>query len=525
MAARHGERPCLHFLHDGTKLNYREFELATNRLANGLKAIGLGHGSHVAVLSDNRLEQLFAYFAVAKIGGASVPVVTAAKGYFLQRFIGNSECTAIIAEPEFLPNLAGVVEDLPLLDTLVILPSLESVAPPPLPDELRSLRLTDFTTLMAASDAPVDDAKPSDRAQILYTSGTTGPSKGAEYPNSAILAWGWQSARSRGYGPDDVALNAFPLFHAGSWLTLVMPMFWAGGSVAVARRFSASRFLEQARESQATVAAVVAVAAFLAAQPPSPADRDHRLWQVTTAPPPPDPRAFEERFGLRLTSGFALSDYGSSHALTVDAPHEKLGSAGRLKDDWEMRVVDDDDFDVPEGQTGELLLRCNIPGGAPTGYYKMPEATLESRRNLWFHTGDYVRVDADGYMWFVDRKKDAIRRRGENISSYELEMVLNRHPAVTAAAFFPVNPHGTEEEVAVALLVTEGQPVTEAEIVEFCAREMPKFAVPRYVRFVGAFPQTGSGKIQKRTLRAETEAALPDVWDREAQRATAVSRS
>jgi len=295
-----------------------------------------------------------------------------------------------------------------------------------------------------------------------------------------------------------------------------MTTMWVDGTVVLGRRFSASRFLDQARGCRATTAFVVSVASFLSAQPPSPADRDHRLRRLVTAPPPPNPLQFEERFGLRLVAGFGLSDYGCSHSRGFSAPASKVESSGTLNPGWEVMCADDRGLATPTGVPGEILLRCNIPGGAASGYYKMPEATLESRRDLWFHTGDIGYIDEDGYLYFVDRKKDVIRRRGENISSIELELVLSQHSDVASVAFFPVRAESAEDEVAVAIVQRHPGRLREADIVAYCESVMPRYAVPRYVRFVESFPFTASGKVQKASLRKETESMLTLIWDRQA---------
>jgi carnitine-CoA ligase len=444
----------------------------------------------------------------------SVPVNTAAKGYFLERYVGHSDCRAILIEPEFLPTLAAVVDALPQLDTLIVLDQWQEQGPPAIPVRLQRLRVLRYADVAAGSDTPVDVAPPAGLVQILYTSGTTGPSKGNMYCQTALLNWGRSVSCGEEVGADDVYYVPFPLHHGTAWF-LSLAMLWVGGSIALARRFSASRFMDHARASRATAAVGMGVADFLTVASPSPADRDHRVRQMVCAPLPNNPLAFEERFGLKLISAMGISDYIISLYLGPSAPREKLGSCGRMLPEREIRLVDDEERDVPVGAPGEVLLRCTVPNGAASGYYKMPEETLESRRNLWFHTGDLARRDADGYYYFVDRKKDSIRRRGENISSVELEMVLGRHPGVLASAFFGVRTSTGEDEVAVAVIQREDSALAESSIVEHCRAHMPKFAVPRYVRIMNEFPLTASGKVQKAVLRADTESALDSTWDRE----------
>ncbi|RZA16262.1 MAG: ATP-dependent acyl-CoA ligase, partial [Lysobacteraceae bacterium] len=210
-----------------------------------------------------------------------------------------------------------------------------------------------------------------------------------------------------------------------------------------------------------------------------------------------------------------MSDFGMATVFSVNDPQDKLGSAGRVRTFYEMKIVDDDDFEVAPGETGEIAFRCNEPWRAPSGYYKMPEATANARRNLWFHTGDRGYVDADGYLFFVDRKKDAIRRRGENISAFEVEQIICLHPAVAEAAVYPVRADTAEDEVAASVQLREGAQADEKDLVAFCADNMAYYMVPRFLDMRPDFPRTLSQKIQKHLLKDEIEGRLASVWDRE----------
>lgn len=516
-AAALPDKVCLHYLPNGEKLTYAELDQATNSLADGLSGIGVSRGSIVSILTENRMEQLLCYFALAKLGAASVPINPAAKGYFLERFVGQSDSSVIIMEPTFLDNLAAVRSGLPELRTIILFDSFEQPGEPPeVPAELVGLHILPYDSVKSGDPAPRDDAEPRDLAQILYTSGTTGPSKGNMYAQSALLNWGRQLSIGHDIRQDDIQFIAFPLFHAGAWLSVTMTTLWAGGTVAIERKFSASQFFRQARDCGATVTLIAGGTPFLVAQAPSPSDRDHSLRQLCCGPPPADMAAFEERFNLRLSAGFGLSDFGISHGMSGAASRDKLGSCGAPLADIEVQIVDADGFELPAGQIGELRLRNNTPGGSSSGYYKMPEATIASRQDLWFHTGDYAYVDADGYLFYVDRKKDAIRRRGENISSVELEQVIVRHDAVAACAIFPIKAE-SEDDVAATVLVKPGFSLSEADLVAHCVEHMPAYAVPRYVSFANEFPLTGSGKVEKHKLRALMEENLSSTWDRERQ--------
>lgn len=514
------DRPCLSYLPDGRSFTYAEVESNANRLANGLQEIGIDRDTHVAILCDNLPEQIFLYFALAKLGAVCTPVNTAAKGFFLEYFLAHSDSTVLISEAELIPNFQEILSSVPNLKTVIVLSDQDNAETERVAERLgEDFAVYNYSEVAHGEDSHINCSQPDDLTQIIYTSGTTGPSKGIMYTHPAILHWGMQVSRIKKLVPDDVYLVVFPLFHAGAWFSATMPTLWAGGHVVIGRKFSASQFFSQARACDATCGFMVSLASFLAAQPPADSDRDHQLRFLVTAPMPPDPVGFEERFNLKLLSGFGLSDYGMSHYRGPDEPPDKILSSGKLVPGWEAICADEGDLPVPPGETGEILLRCNIPGAAPTGYYKMPDESLKSRRNLWFHTGDLGYIDNDGYLFFVDRKKDSIRRRGENISSIELEAVLGRHPEVEASAFFAVKCDEPEDAVAVAVKLRTGATADAANLIAFCSKNMPRYAIPRFVRFVDTYPQTASGKIKKLEVRSETEAMIDVIYDREKESA------
>jgi crotonobetaine/carnitine-CoA ligase len=214
-------------------------------------------------------------------------------------------------------------------------------------------------------------------------------------------------------------------------------------------------------------------------------------------------------------NNYGLSDFGMATAFTKDSPREKLGSIGKARPGIQVRIVDDLDFEVADGVAGEIVLRADEPWRATTGYYKMPEATLNATRNLWFHTGDRGYRDADGYFYFVDRKKDSIRRRGENISSFEVEQIIAAHSAVAEAAVFPIKVEANDEEVGAALVLKDGHAVSEGEIIAHCQKNMAYFMVPRFIQFRRELPMTQNGKVEKYKLQQDARDSLASFWDRE----------
>jgi crotonobetaine/carnitine-CoA ligase len=350
----------------------------------------------------------------------------------------------------------------------------------------------------------------------MYTSGTTGPSKGVLCSHAQEQTGGLFMAEQMGYRESDVLYTCLPLFHANALRITVNAALNAGATVALARRFSARQFWNDIRVSGATqFNALGAMANIILRQPASASDTDHkvRLCNIVPALPAEIAQEFSQRFGVPLTSL-----YGSTEAccpvFAVDVPAEKGPSCGRLAHPFEMRVVDDDDFELPHGEVGELLIRSGQPWHMFQGYFDMPAETLATLRNGWFHSGDRGYRDEDGFFYFVDRKKESIRRRGENISSYEVELGISQHPAVLEVAVVPYPSDLGEDDVLAFVVRRDGATVREEELVTFCEGRMAKFMVPRYVCFIEAIPKTPSEKVEKYKLRQQAEGNPDQLWDR-----------
>uniref|UniRef100_UPI003100F7D2 AMP-binding protein n=1 Tax=Neorhizobium sp. EC2-8 TaxID=3129230 RepID=UPI003100F7D2 len=355
-------------------------------------------------------------------------------------------------------------------------------------------------------------SRPSDTMAILYTSGTTGLSKGVCCPHAQYFWWGVHTAALLGVADDDVLLTCLPLFHTNALNTFFQALL-TSAPVYIESKFSASRFWTSLAESGATVTYLLgAMIPILLSKEPSEADRGHRT-RITLAPGVPSQfhAPFTERFGVSIIDG-----YGSTETNFVigGLPHEqRLGKMGKARPGFELAVFDEDDNEVADGTPGELVVRSHEPFSIATGYFGMPEKTVEAWRNLWFHTGDRVTKDGDGYVQFLDRMKDAIRRRGENISSFEVEQVLVAHPAIENAAVFPVQSELAEDEVMAAIVLKKDATVSAADILDFCQPRMSYFSVPRFVDFVEALPLTENGKVQKYKLIASGVTGA--TWDRE----------
>jgi crotonobetaine/carnitine-CoA ligase len=354
---------------------------------------------------------------------------------------------------------------------------------------------------------------PGSTAAILYTSGTTGPSKGVCCPHAQFYWWGVLVGEMLEIGEDDVLYTVLPLFHTNALNAFVQALV-AGATFELGPRFSASRFWEQVAASGATVTYLLgAMVNILMSRPDGPGDAAHRV-RTALAPATPAARvdSFRARFGVQLVEGYGSTE--TNCPIGESWRGQRPGWMGRVRDGFHARVVDALDAEVAPGEPGELVLRSDHPFAFATGYFGMPEKTVEAWRNLWFHTGDRVVRDADGWFAFMDRLKDAIRRRGENISSFEVEHVLLEHAAVSSVAVFPVASEMSEDEVAAAVVLREGSTADPVALVRHCEPRLAYFAIPRYLRFVEALPLTENGKVRKSVLR--DAGVTDDMWDREA---------
>jgi len=389
---------------------------------------------------------------------------------------------------------------------------------PPVFSTARQLSYEDFSALAAADAGVLVTPKPEDIAFIMYTSGTTGPSKGVLMPHAHCYLFGLGTQRALELAEADRYYICMPLFHANGLLMQFLGSFIAGAWVYVVERFSPNRWLDDVRASQATVTNALGVMPeFIFRHPESPLDSDNNLRVVMAAPVADEwSTDFERRYDVSIRQGFGMTECNIPAYTGPDDPLE-VGCAGQVLDEFfEVRIGHmDTDEPLPADEIGEILVRPKEPSCFMAGYFKMPEKTVEAWRNLWFHTGDAGRFDASGRLYFVDRIKDCIRRRGENISSFEVEQVLNNHPAIAESAVVGIRVDGAggEEEVKALLILAPGQEIENAALLDYCAEHMPRFAVPRYLEWINDLSKTATGKIQKQSLRDD---GLTDgTWDRE----------
>ncbi len=500
-AEAYGDRPLVRF--GETERSYVDVRDAAARAAGSLGAAGVVPGDRVGAMCENRLELLDLILGCAWAGAIAVPINTASRGAQLEHMMANSGARLMLAD-------SALVSVLDALPEAVSLERIWNVGEPV--DATRSRR--EVLPMPPWGDAvPAHPVGPGDTAAILYTSGTTGPSKGVCCPQAQLYWWGVLVSESLGVKAGDVLYTCLPLFHTNA-LTAFVQALVSGGTYVLGERFSASRFWSRATDCGADVTYLLgAMVSILLNRPPEPGEREHSVrTALAPATPPHAFRRFHERFGVQLVEG-----YGSTETnCTIAAPTPLEGRAGYMgpaRSEFDVRVVDEHDEPVSDGQAGELVMRHTEPWSFANGYWAMPEVTVRAWRNLWFHTGDRVIREPDGWYRFIDRTKDAIRRRGENISSWEVEQALVEHPAVAAAAAFPVPSPLGEDDVMVAVVLEAGAELGRGALIAHCEPRLPYFAVPRYVEFVDELPLTENGKVRKQVLRDRGVTAA--TWDRE----------
>jgi crotonobetaine/carnitine-CoA ligase len=462
----------------------------------------------VLIWLPNGRMALKAWFGTNCLGAVSVAINTAYRGAILQHVVTNADAKVAVVHPDLLDRLLEI-EDRGALQTIVTDPAAVGAHAPAF--RALGVELLAFEVLeVPAPGGTIACLAPWDLQSICYTSGTTGPSKGVMSSYLHLHQMGWHctphvTARDR-------YLINLPLFHVGGTLFTTGALA-RGAQIAVMSSFSTPTFLEEATRLGATECLLLgAMAGFLMRSQPSASDRAHSFKRLMIIPLAEDVSAFSERFGVDVYTLFNMSEV--SAPIVSELNPTALGTCGRLREGVEARVVDENDCEVPLGTAGELVLRTDCPWTMATGYYKMPDATAKAWRNGWFHTGDMFKADEAGNYFFVDRAKDAIRRRGENISSFEVEEQVLAHPAVLETAVIGVVGEGGEQDVLAVVAPKPGMTIDPAGLIEFLIPRLAHFMVPRYVRLVEALPKTPTSKIEKHALRGEGLTA--DTWDREA---------
>lgn len=483
------------------EFTYKQVDGDVNRLANGLLHLGIKKGDKVNVHLSNCPEFIFSWFALSKIGAIMVPTNVLSTSHEMEYVLSHSESKAVITEPAYL----NVIED-----TRDLCRGVKNII------LCRTLKPHPHTILLSeimeksSVNLPAFKLSPEDEVAILYTSGTTARPKGVVLTHAYYIWMGEVAAKHQRLGPEDRFFVVLPLFHANAQLDCFMPTLLVGGSIAIMQRFSASKYLSQVRRHKATIASLFAAPMrMILRQPRVPDESNNSLRFILFAQnlTAEQLEEFEARVNAPLFQGYGLTEMVIPLINPIDGPVKNMG-IGLPTLGTEVRVVDEMGKDVPQGTSGELLIK-GIPGkNLMKEYFKDPEATAEAIKDGWFHTGDIVRVDEDGYFYFVDRKKDMIKTAGENVSAAEVEGVVNQHPKVFESAAIGVPDEMRDEAIKVFVVLKEGERATEEEIIEFCSERLMKFKVPSFVEFRESLPRTSVGKIQKYILKKEGKGSL-----------------
>jgi crotonobetaine/carnitine-CoA ligase len=508
-AATYGDKVYLDVPDHDKRWSYAETLDAAERIGSAFLAHGQV-GDRVLIMAPNSGELILTWFGAAVAGMAEVPINTGYAGTFLEHQVRTTQPRTAVVDAQFAERFVAdgdrsafaSIERFYVLgdDEAAVAAAIETLG-------TGGWTAEPWSVLLDAEKVELPDVRAHDLACVLFTSGTTGLSKGVMMPHAHMEFFAQECVSLTRLTDEDVYMCVGPLFHGNAQFLAAYPALLAGARFVLREKFSASGWVRQLRECGATVTNFVGVMMdWTWKQPVRQDDADNQLRCIFAAPTASSIvdgfkqrfgiEAFVESFGLTETSMPFLSPYG------VDRP---AGAAGLLVEDYfDVRLVDPEtDVEVPVGQVGELVVRTKLPWTMCTGYYGMPDKTAEAQRNLWFHTGDALRRDEDGWYYFVDRFKDAIRRRGENISSYEVEQAVLGHAAVVecAAVAAPAATEAGEDEVAVFVVLEQGAEASVDDLRGWCDQRLPAFARPEFVSVVDALPMTPSGKVRKVELR------------------------
>ncbi|MFW9917588.1 MAG: AMP-binding protein, partial [Candidatus Thorarchaeota archaeon] len=481
-----------------------ELNRQCNLIAKGLLELGVQKGDKVCIMMDNCPEYLYAWLGASKMGAVEVSINTAYKGETLRYIIDNSDANTILIHSQYLNALERVLQDLVKLKNIILIPEPKDQS---VDFEKKGYALSCFTLDKlrdrgAKTKLPIPEVKPHDLAMLGYTSGTTGESKGVMIPHHRLVCTAYDIAGIRHVDKHEILYTCLPLFHGNAKILTALTALIGDGQLALGKRFSASKFWDEIRQYQATQFNYLgAMTAILFKRPEEENDNKQPAKIGFGAGCPVNiHEAFEKRFGLILQEGYGLTEAGVP--LGTIPSKRKIGSCGQALFQYDVKIVDENDNEVPIGATGELVILPKRPYSVMMGYYKRPEETLKAFRNLMVHTGDLAYRDEEGYFYFADRKKDAIRRRGENISSQEVEAVIDKNDNVLESVVFPVPAEVSEDEVMAIVVLKGGHQLSTEGFFKYCSENMPYFWVPRYVEIWSEpLPKTPTGKIEKYRMK------------------------
>jgi crotonobetaine/carnitine-CoA ligase len=516
-AKTYGDRTFLQWESTDETVSFEEMDQIANRHAHGFADQGVSAGDKVLLMLRNSLEYIHCWFGLSKLGGVEVPVNTDFKRHTLTHVANITEAEFAVFDAEFVPRLLEVEGDLEHLETVAIRGADDLSHPD------SDLAFVAYDDIVSETTSAHDITYASQNVTaIIMTSGTTGPSKAIQKTYAHQYFFAEQCVNITQLTEEDVYLTANPLFHSNAQVLVVFPALIAGAKVCLFEEFSASNWVDRLQETGATVCNFLgSMMDFVFQQPERDIDDDNDLRCLFAAPTAYGiQEEFEKRYGIEYTTEVIGTTETCMPVLAPYGVERPEGAAGLLLSEYfDVQLVDPDtDWPVETGEMGEYAIRPKIPSIITPGYYGMPEKTEEAMRNCWFHTGDGLRRDDDGWFYFVDRIQDTLRRRGENISTYEVEQPLLDHPAIEECAVVGVKAeeHGGEDEVKAFVTFKDGQSASHEELYEWCVDALPKFMVPRYLERLEEMPKTSNEKIKKSDLRDIGNSER--TWDREAER-------
>jgi crotonobetaine/carnitine-CoA ligase len=496
---------------DGT-FTYAQSLEKLRRLAGVMISLGLQRGDVVAVMLDNNSDAVFSWLAANTIGAIYMGVNTALKGEFLRHVLAESGARVVLAEPDYAERIAQVAAQVPDLQTVV------HRGDEPVPTGGSTTGVSLRSLLDEPAPAFSLAADPRDITCLVVTGGTTGPSKLCALPQSYMVNVGRHTNIASGRTTDEVSWNPLPSYHLNLLNTTVTSSLLVKGSGYISPRFSLSRFWPEVERSQASIVSLMGAMISLVAQAPATPEMLRCVGRIRVVSGTPFPAALQQIWKDRFKIQIAGSNgYGTTEVnqvtLLAAGEYAAPGSSGKRHSEFDVRLLDDQGREVPAGESGEVVVRPSRPGIMFAGYWNRPRATLEATKDLWFHTGDIGRFDEDGYFYFVDRKKDYIRRRGENVSSYEVEATIAQHELVQDVAVHSVPSKLTEDDIKFTVALVEGAQLSPEELFAWAADRLPYFALPRYIEFRSELPKSAFGRTWKYQLR--DEGCPRGTWDRE----------
>ena len=508
--ARHPERVFLDF--SGELYTYKEVDSLSTKLAHSLAGLGVKRGQTVVTMLDNNVDAVVCWLAINKLCAVSVPINTALRGEFLRHQIADADTRLLICEAAYMERVGAVSNQLNTLERVLHRGTLNTPVDCVIP-------IAPLDEHRGHDSTPIEDKPaPADLACLIYTSGTTGPSKGCMISYNFMCNLARLQLKAGPATENDVTITPLPLFHMNALCVSIIASIMVGARAAILPRFSVSNFWPEVERSGATIASILGGMGGLLAQAPDNDAMKRCFGQIHTARGNPYTEETKEiwrrRFGTRLVGG---NGYGLTEACVVTSlaagEYAKPGSSGKRIPDFDVRIVDDNDQELPANVAGEIVVRPLRPDIMFQGYWRRPEETLKLMRNMWLHTGDIGKFDEDGFFYFVDRKKDYLRRRGENISSFEMESAFAVHPAISEVAVHAVLSDKGEDDVKVTAILHAGASLTEEELFRWATDSVPYYALPRYIEFRDSLPKNPQGRVLKYQLRDEGKTA--HTWDLE----------